>query len=82
MVIDVKLVHSENANIPIAVTLLGITIDVRLLHFLKVSLLISVILGKSTFVKFTHPQKAELLISSTLLGMVIDVRPLQSRKAL
>jgi len=78
-IIEVKLLQSQKAELPIVVTEFGIVTEVKLLHDEKTPFSIAVIeFGIVTEVKPLHPQKAYIPIDVTELGIVnVPVKPLQ-----
>ena len=88
MVTDVRLLQPKNAPLPMAVTLLGITVvsQPRIKVLEAVSIMALQLLRESYFVlpfsttmdvRPLQPLNAQLPMAVTLLGIVMEVRPLQ-----
>ena len=77
-----KLVQAAKALVPIFDTFSEIVIDVKLVHPLKASLLISYIdPGIFMVVKLVQPWKVPVPIFDTFSGIVMDVKLVQPLKA-
>ena len=76
MVIEVKLLQKEKAELPIDVTPLGIVMEVKLLQPEKAFPPIDVtLLGMMIVARLLQPQKARLLIFCKPSPSTTDVRP-------
>ena len=80
---DTRLLHPENAEFQMILTLWGMAMEARFLHpSNKLSFIDTKLFGKETDCRFVHPQKTPCPKTVPLLGISIVVKLLQPQYVL